>query len=123
LRHTGEQRSVIAYVVRRRGELSLDSFREFLRMQLPDHMMPSAVYVVDALPQGICGKISRRAPLGTEANETRRVPESETERVVARMWAQVLELERVGLDEDFFALGGDSLKAARALLEIEKELG
>ena len=131
LRSTAEQRIVTAYVVPRRscGELSLDVFREFLRMQLPQHMMPSAVYVVDALPQGLCGKTSRRAPLGTEANviasEARqhRVHESETERVVARVWARLLELERVGLDEDFFALGGDSLKAERALLEIEKELG
>lgn len=137
LRGTAEHRSVIAYVMPRRsraaeyagGELSLDAYREFLMMQLPDHMMPSAVYVVDALPQGLCGKTSRRAPLGTEANviaseeRQHRVPESETERVVARVWARVLELERVGLDEDFFALGGDSLKTERALLEIEKELG
>lgn len=137
LRGTAEQRSVIAYVVPRRsraadcagGELSLDALREYLRMQLPDHMMPSAVYVIDVLPQGLCGKTSRRAPLETERNviasEARqyRVAESETERVVARVWARVLEVEHVGLDDDFFALGCDSLKAERALLEIEKELG
>jgi len=52
-----------------------------------------------------------------------RMPESETERVVAHAWARVLELERVGVDEDFFALGGDSLLAQRILVEIERELG
>ena len=52
-----------------------------------------------------------------------RAPESETERVTARAWARVLELERVGVDEDFFALGGDSLMAQRILTEVERELG
>lgn len=60
--------------------------------------------------------------VATEARQ-RRTPESETERVVARAWARVLELEFVGLDEDFFALGGDSLLAQRILIEVERELG
>jgi len=133
----GARKSLSAYVVPRcirtgesdGGELSLDIFREFLRMQLPDHMLPSAVYVVDALPQGLSGKTSRRAPVRSEAavvgyaQREYRSPESETERVVARAWARVLELERVGVDEDFFTLGADSLKVQRALVEIGRELG
>jgi amino acid adenylation domain-containing protein len=126
-----EQKGVTAYVVPRRadgsagGELSLDAFREFLRMQLPDHSMPSAVYLVDDLPQGLCGKTSRKALPRPEpaAEGWHRAPESETERVVSRAWARVLGVERVGLDDDFFALGGDSLKAQRALVEVERELG
>jgi acyl carrier protein len=52
-----------------------------------------------------------------------RAPESETERVVSRAWARVLGVERVGLDDDFFALGGDSLMAQRILTQVERELG
>ncbi|MBI3653762.1 MAG: AMP-binding protein [Acidobacteria bacterium] len=128
---------LVAYVVPRRNlvdasamaKLSPQDLEEFLKMQLPDYLVPAAFLIVQDLPQTANGKVNRRAlpePEIVAAAPSRpafRAPTTATEIAIADIWATVLQLERISIDDDFFALGGDSLKAQRALARIERELG
>ncbi|MFJ8431194.1 amino acid adenylation domain-containing protein [Kitasatospora sp. NPDC094019] len=101
--------------------------RAALRGRLPDHMVPSAVVVLPALPLNPNGKVDRSAlpaPEPAPAAE-RTAPGTPTELRVARAWARVLEpgaADGLGVDDDFFALGGDSFRAVRAVRAIDPTL-
>ncbi|MYS53148.1 hypothetical protein GTW46_24285, partial [Streptomyces sp. SID6013] len=80
--------------------------------RLPAHMVPAAVVVLDALPLSVNGKVDRRAlpaPAWEAADEGFVAPRNEVERRLAEVWCQVLGLERVGVHDDYLALGGDSI--------------
>ncbi|MEU9983526.1 amino acid adenylation domain-containing protein, partial [Streptomyces sp. NPDC050856] len=100
--------------------------RTALRRELPDHMVPSAVVVLDALPLTVNGKIDRAAlpepSLGQLVGEYL-APRDATEEAVAEVFAEVLGVARVGVHDDFFDLGGDSIRAVHALSRIEARLG
>ena len=102
--------------------------REFLQDKLPHYMMPSVFTVIDQLPLSPTGKIDRRAlaelPVTLEAAsaEADPVAENPLERLLIGAWADVLNLSRVGLDDDFFELGGNSLKAMALTHHLERQL-
>ncbi|MFF9202054.1 non-ribosomal peptide synthase/polyketide synthase [Streptomyces sp. NPDC014986] len=101
--------------------------RAALAATLPAHMVPSAVVVLDALPLTPQHKIDLRAlpapaPGGAPAEE-RVEPRTDDERALAAIWADVLGVDAVGVTDDFFDLGGDSILAARALTRIRDVLG
>ncbi len=105
--HAG-RKVIVGYVV---GGHGVD-LRGFLARTLPDHMVPSAFVHLDRLPLTGNGKLDRKALPAPEWETTgaRHVePRTETERVLADIWAQVLGLDRVGVEDDFFELGGDSI--------------
>jgi amino acid adenylation domain-containing protein len=98
--------------------------RAVLRDRLPDYMVPSALVVLDVLPLTANGKVDRAAlpapaPPGAA---TRVAPETPTQLRIAAAWAQVLDGAEIGLDDDFFALGGDSFKAVRTIRAIDPQL-
>ncbi len=119
-----EQR-LVAYVVAA-GEQVVDGdrLRADLSRRLPAYMVPATVVVLDELPVGASGKLDRRA-LPAPPHRTRefRAPRTESETVVCRVFAQVLELERIGLDDNFFELGGTSLLAATLATRLSTALG
>ncbi|MFF0817410.1 amino acid adenylation domain-containing protein [Rhodococcus sp. NPDC003318] len=80
-------------------------------MSLPDHMVPAAVVVLDALPLSANGKLDRRAlpEPETPSAETRRAPDGPAETAMCELFAEALQLDEVGADDDFFMLGGDSI--------------
>jgi amino acid adenylation domain-containing protein len=102
--------------------------RGHLASRLPAWMIPSYFVVVDALPRTPAGKVDRRAlaaaDLAAGPHEGSRVePETPTEAAVAGIWREVLEVDQVGAEDDFFDLGGHSLKATRILSRVATRLG
>ncbi|HEX5872595.1 MAG TPA: amino acid adenylation domain-containing protein, partial [Longimicrobium sp.] len=98
--------------------------REHLRGRLPDYMVPSAWVPMDALPMTPNGKVDRKA-LPAPAAESRAAarPQSGVERRIARVWEEVLGISGVGLDDNFFEIGGHSMLVARMQERLAAELG
>ncbi|TDD77939.1 non-ribosomal peptide synthetase, partial [Actinomadura rubrisoli] len=91
-----------------------DALRERLAARLPGHLVPAAVVVLEALPLTAAGKLDRAALPDPEFAAPGRAPRTGRERVLCAVFAGVLGLPRVGADDDFFALGGDSISAIQA---------
>ncbi|WNG46961.1 amino acid adenylation domain-containing protein [Archangium minus] len=112
---------LVAYVVPAAGAPapSLRTLREGLGAKLPEYMVPAALVVMEALPLNTSGKVDRKALPAPE--QSREVPDryepprTPEERSLAEVWAQVLGHERVGIHDDFFELGGDSILAIQII--------
>lgn len=115
-RDASGQHRLVGYVVPMGGRAGLpgeDLFR-FAAERLPDPMVPSMFVVMDRLPHTPNGRIDRAAlPEPALADGSYRAPRTDTERALAAAFAEALEVDRVGLDDDFFDLGGNSLRAIR----------
>jgi glycopeptidolipid biosynthesis protein len=97
--------------------------RTALAGRLPAYMVPAAVVVIEALPLTPNGKLDTRALPAPEYTAAKyRAPESPTEDILADIYAHVLGLDRVGTDDSFFDLGGDSLSAMRLIATINTRL-
>jgi acyl carrier protein len=102
----------------------LNAVRQWLGERLPEYMVPTQLVVLDEFPLTTSGKIDRKAlPAPVFAAKAFRAPETPTDKTVAEVFAEVLGLEQVGLDDDFFALGGDSLTATRVSARLQSALG
>ncbi|MET9430477.1 amino acid adenylation domain-containing protein [Streptomyces sp. NPDC003036] len=121
--HAGE-RQLVAYVVGRDGYDEAD-LRAYAKSVLAGHLVPGAFVTLDALPLTGNGKLDRAAlpAPGPVAGGLGRAPGDAREAALCRLFAEVLGVESVGADDDFFALGGHSLLVARLLGRIHAELG
>ncbi|MGW2834864.1 amino acid adenylation domain-containing protein [Streptomyces sp. NPDC001286] len=96
--------------------VSVPELRRFVSGRLPEYMVPSAFVVLDRLPLAPNGKLDRKAlPAPVFKGETYREPSSEAEKVLAAVFAEVLGADRVGVDDDFFAVGGDSIRSIQVV--------
>ncbi|PSR58077.1 non-ribosomal peptide synthetase, partial [Nocardia sp. MDA0666] len=121
-RDTGDR--IVAYVVAESGrDLDADRLRADCARRLPEYMVPAVIMTMDALPLNASGKLDRKA-LPEPAFRARafRAPGTRAELAVAAVYAELLGLDRVGLDDDFFALGGNSLTATRVAARLGAEL-
>ncbi|WP_419995150.1 non-ribosomal peptide synthetase [Streptomyces boninensis] len=123
---TPGDRRLVAYLVPAKGaEPEVALLRSELGIRLPEHMIPSAFVVLDALP------LTRNAKLDTRAlpvpdygsGSTGRAPRTEREIQVAELFAEILKIDSVSLDDNFFELGGHSLLATRLVNRIRTVLG
>jgi amino acid adenylation domain-containing protein len=122
------ERRLVAYVVTGAGGPPPAELRQFLGRSLPDYMVPDTIVPLPALPLTPNGKIDRRAlpvpaPMSADRQATYVAPRSEAERVVADIYADVLGLDKVGIQDGFFDLGGHSLTATRAIARIRETFG
>jgi acyl-coenzyme A synthetase/AMP-(fatty) acid ligase len=115
---------LVAYVVPAAG-LDVAALRGYAEARLPDHLVPSAYVAVAAFPLSPNGKLDRAALPAPEftAAPTGRAPRTPREEVLCGLFAEVLGLGSVTVDDDFFALGGHSLLATRLIARVRAELG
>ncbi|MDA3642369.1 non-ribosomal peptide synthetase, partial [Mycobacterium xenopi] len=117
--HPGHKR-LVGYLT---GSADPAQVREKLAERLPAYMVPAAVVVLDALPVTVNGKLDKRAlPAPEYLAGHYRAPTTAMEEILAGIYAQVLGHERVGVDDSFFDLGGDSISAMRLIAAINTSL-
>ncbi len=123
---------LVAYVVCGRNEEDndaalADELRAHLSSRLPNYMVPSAFVRLDALPLSANGKIDRKAlpvpNITTQREDRYMAPRSPTEEILAGIWKEVLGMERVGVEDNFFDLGGHSLIAVQVLSRVRAAFG
>ena len=120
---TPGHRRIVAYVVPAEGAaLAAAALKTFVGEALPEYMVPAAWVLLESLPLTPNGKVDRRAlpvpGVEREAGEEWIAPRNETEATIAGIWAEVLGVERVGAEDDFFKLGGHSLLATQLMSRI-----
>ncbi len=118
--HPGAKR-LVGYIT---GTADPAFVRAQLAEQLPPYLVPAAVLVIDALPMTVNGKLDIRALPAPDYRDVDhyRAPATAVEEILAGIYAQVLGVERVGVEDSFFDLGGDSLSAMRAIAAINTGL-
>lgn len=116
---------LVTYVLPTAGaDLDVVEVREWLKTRLPRHMVPAQLVVLEELPLTPVGKLDREAlPTPVSVVHEFRAPESLVEQAVADVFGDVLDVETVGLDDDFFELGGNSLIATQVASRLTKVLG
>jgi acyl carrier protein len=120
------EKQLVAYVVGSGTQLGPE-FREYLKEQLPEYMVPAAFVVLDELPLTASGKVDRRAlpapDASTPAPEELVAPRNELEATLAEIWLDVLRLKRLSVHSNFFDLGGHSLLATQVISRVLEVLG
>jgi amino acid adenylation domain-containing protein len=127
----GEQRNkerLVAYIVPdEQPTPTIEELSEFLKKKLPDYMVPSAFVFLDALPLSANGKVDRRA-LPTQEGLLQKLevsyvpPQTDIEQIIATVWQELLEVEKVGVNDNFFDLGGNSLLLTKTYSEFKNRL-
>jgi amino acid adenylation domain-containing protein/non-ribosomal peptide synthase protein (TIGR01720 family) len=115
--NSGGEKRLVAYIVLRRGQaVTTTELRQFLQRQLPDFMVPSVFLPLDSLPLGPTGKVDRAAlptPDGSvpDVEISYLPPRTRNEEILSSIWSEALGVNQVGIHDNFFDLGGDSLSA------------
>ncbi|MCW2300196.1 non-ribosomal peptide synthetase [Rhodococcus erythropolis] len=114
---------LVAYVTAAGGVVDVDELKRVVAGRLPGYMVPAVVMVLDELPLGVSGKLDRKLlPDPVFVAREFRAPSSVAEIAVAGVFGDVLRLEQVGLDDDFFELGGNSLVATQLVARVGQAL-
>jgi amino acid adenylation domain-containing protein len=119
---------LIAYAVLHPGEtLTVSELRNYLAEKLPEYMVPSALVTLDEMPLTVNGKVERQAlpapeSLRPELEVAYVAPQTELEQIIATIWQEVLHLEKVGIYDNFFDLGGHSLLIVQVHSRLQARL-
>lgn len=122
--------SFTAYVVLGRpAQTDSKELKDFLKNRLPDYMIPANITPLESFPLNANGKtdraalLSQRLPVSSEQAEAAAPPMSPTEEILVQIWRELLGVPEIGLDEDFFDLGGHSLMATQFVVQVAHDLG
>ena len=127
--HAIEHERLLAYVAPKTNQRpSVAELREFLQQQLPDYMVPADFIVLDEWPRTVSGKIDRQAlssppETPSQSKSAYTPPENELEQLIAGFWREVLYLDQIGRDDNFFDLGGHSLLLMKVNLKLKQQCG
>ncbi|MBW4500881.1 MAG: amino acid adenylation domain-containing protein [Scytonema hyalinum WJT4-NPBG1] len=119
----GDKRLVAYAVPNRDSAPTINELRDFLKEKLPEYMVPSAFVLLKELPVGPNGKVDRRslrAPEQVRPEGLFVAPRTPTEEILVKIWAEVLKLERLGIHDNFFDLGGHSLLTTQLLSKVRE---
>jgi len=118
----GSDKRLVGYVVSKADDNLLSTLRAHLTSCLPEYMIPAAIIRLDSLPINSNGKLDRKAlPVPDSdayCHQIYEEPRGDVETAIARIWAKVLNIDRVGRNDNFFALGGHSLLAVRLMNRV-----
>jgi amino acid adenylation domain-containing protein len=121
-----DRKRLVAYIVtEQRQTLTEEDLQNFLTQKLPDYMIPAIWVQLETLPLTSNGKVDRQALPAPESvkptsNKLFVPPRNPTEAILADIWAQVLEIERVSIDDNFFELGGDSILSIQIVAKVNQ---
>jgi amino acid adenylation domain-containing protein len=120
------KKKLIGYVVAN-GTFDKDAVVEYLKLKLPEYMVPLLWVEMQSFPLNINGKIDRNAllelPLPEHVAKAYTPPLSDSEKIMATIWQQVFGMEKIGVNDNFFELGGHSLMALQIMARFEKQTG
>ena len=120
-RETPTGKQLVGYVVAR-DNTDTNALRSELAKVLPDYMVPMQIIALEKLPLTPAGKLDRAAlPEPTWQNQSYEAPQTDNERILAAIWAEVLGVERVGRQDHFFELGGDSIVALQVVSRVRQQ--
>ena len=121
--------SLIAYVVLSQPtRFSNKDLKEYLKERLPDYMVPASITALSSFPLNANGKLDRVALAERQASSSSRVlgedpPLTPTEETLTRIWRELLGVDEIDPDDDFFDLGGHSLMATQVVVQMTHDLG
>ena len=122
-----EDRRLAAYVVPKGPAIEVVALRSLLQERLPDYMTPSVIHVVDSMPLTPNGKVDRRGlaerHVGALPRTAYEPPANGVAQVIARIWQEVLGIERIGARDNFYEIGGHSLRLALVRSRLNAALG
>ena len=110
-------------------QLNKDELQAYLRDRLPEYMVPGRYIVLEELPLTFQGKVDRKSlpdsdqRLANESSEKYAAPQTDIQKVIVNIWQDILRIDKVGIDDNFFDVGGDSLYLTMMITELEKRLG
>ncbi len=126
VRELGGEKELIAYYVSE-AEIAVSELRAFLASKLPEYMVPAFFVHLPAFPLTVNGKLNRRALPAPEVKKGADYigPVNETQRAVIKVWAEILDLEEnvIGIRQNFFDIGGNSLKLVGMVNILNERLG
>jgi amino acid adenylation domain-containing protein len=104
----------------------IEELKSFIKDKLPEYMVPASFVLLNSLPLSPNGKVDRKAlpkpEMGTDSDKEYVAPRTDIERIIADVWKEVLKQEQVGIYDDFFELGGNSILATRVISQINRYL-
>jgi amino acid adenylation domain-containing protein len=119
------QKRIVAYIIPTDKYLTIEQIKEAVKNHLPDYMIPAAFVLMDVFPYTVSGKVDRNALPFPEITSTQVdqfvAPSSEMELYLTGLWQDLLRLDNLGVKDDFFELGGNSLLAIQMIVRIEKD--
>ncbi|NEO31125.1 MAG: amino acid adenylation domain-containing protein [Symploca sp. SIO3C6] len=120
-----DDKQLVAYLVQNQElNLTISELQNFLKEKLPIYMMPSVFVVLEALPLTLNGKVDKRTLPAPEnclqLKEAYVMPQTEAERLIATVWQEMLQLEKVGINDNFFSLGGYSLLLVKTQAKLNE---
>lgn len=121
-------RRLVAYITTSGETVNINELNDLLKSRLPGYMIPSAIIGLASFPMTTSGKLDRQAlpaPSDQRPEESRAdlLPRNETEKTIARIWCEALRLEKVGIQENFFDLGGHSLLMLQVHGKLKEAFG
>ncbi|MBC7865266.1 MAG: non-ribosomal peptide synthetase, partial [Bacteroidia bacterium] len=123
--NSGKEKELVAYITAKE-EQNINELRSYLKKTLPEYMIPEHFVQLQTLPLTVNGKIDKKSlpdpqGLGIKNGTEYVAPRNETEEKLIKLWEVILQRNDIGVQDDFFALGGHSLKAIRLIMAIKSE--
>lgn len=123
----GDKR-IVSYIVPIDGtSFSIGQLKDYLKQKMPEYMLPSNYVLMERLPLTNNGKVDRKAMAVTQFTRpdfgiTYKAPQTDKEQTLVRLWQEILHVDKIGMDDHFFDLGGNSILAARATIRMKEVL-